>query len=102
LLVGDGRLEDGLVGGVQPVDRRLLLVLDAAGARGKRQQLVVLGHPRKVVREVPDLVLDAVHENDAGPRIRIDVELVVRLLDDLLPAPVLPFQRNARLLLGID
>ena len=50
LLVAQRRFQDRLVAGVQPVDRRLLLVLNAAGPCEQGLELQVVGHPREAVR----------------------------------------------------
>ena len=85
LLVADGRLERRLVGGQQPVHLLLLARLDAAHERQLAAQVVVLAIAVEVVAEHHGLDLDAVHEDDAGFRVRVGVELLIGARGKVFP-----------------
>ena len=101
LLVAQGGLEDGLVAWIEPVNRGLLLVVDPTRAGQKRLDLAVVGHACERMREQDALGLDAVHQDDSSPRVGFDVELVDRLLHDLLPGAVLLVERDSLLVPGV-
>jgi hypothetical protein len=93
LLIPDRRFEWRLIGGQQPVDQRLLMLLLAPdpGQRG----LQVLVHAGAGMAETNGLRFDAVHENDAHPRKGIDVQFADRLLHHILPGKVLLVDRRS-------
>jgi hypothetical protein len=77
LLEADRRLQHALVRGIEPVDGVLLLVLDAPDGGQPALQGGVVADARKAVREHARLVLDAVHEDHAAARERVDLLFAV-------------------------
>ena len=102
LLVTDRRLQRRLVTRIQTVDGPLLLLLDPARHREGALDLDVVGMPRELVPEDDRFDLDPVHQDHAATRVRVDVELVVRLRVELAPASELLLDRNAALFERIE
>src|SRR6185437_3391875 len=93
LLIADRRLERGVVRAEEPVDHRLLVLLDASyGSEGLAQ---LRGHPRRIVAEAQRFGLYPVHENDADAREGVIVELADRFADQLAPREPLPLERRS-------
>jgi hypothetical protein len=93
LLEADGGLEHGLVGRIQPIDQRLLVMVDAAHERQLPPQVRV--HARAQVREPNGLVLEPVHEDHAHAGEGIVVELSVGLGDHFTPGEDLILDRRS-------
>jgi hypothetical protein len=62
LLITDGRFQRRLIGGIEPVHDRLLVLLDTPDL-GQRN-LQVLVHPRARMPEAHRFRFDAIHQND--------------------------------------
>ena len=92
LLVADGGLERRLIGGDEPVDQRLLVLLDAPDARERRLQVAV--HARAACAEAHRLRLDAVHQDHAHARERVVVELADGRPRHLAPGEHLAIERH--------
>jgi hypothetical protein len=90
LFVADGGLQRGLIGRVEPVDQRHLMLLRTAQA--SQVVLEVPIHARAHMAEAQLIGLDAVHEDHAYARKGIVVELAVRGLNQLLPRESLLFE----------
>ncbi len=100
LLEADRRLERRLVGGVQPVDQRLLVLLDPPDLAERELQVAV--HPRADVLEAQRLGLDPVHQDHADAGEGVVVELAVGRLDELAPVELLPLERRAPVLEKVE
>ena len=100
LLESDGRLQRRLVGRVQPVDQRLLVLLHPAHESERTLKLLV--HARAGVAEAERLALDAVHEDHSNPRERIRIELAVCRTGEIPPGESLAVERHALLLHDVE
>lgn len=86
MLVAYGGLHNRLVGGIEPVDRFLMLGVGPPYHGQLSLDLIVGDHPIHGMRSQNGIVLYAIHQYDPGPGVSIHGVLVVRLLDPLIPA----------------
>jgi hypothetical protein len=81
-----------LIGRQQPVDHRLLVLLDAPNACERQLQRLI--HAGARVAEAIGFRFDSVHQNDADTREGVVVELANRCLHEIAPGEDLTVERR--------
>jgi hypothetical protein len=93
LLEANCRLKSRLIGWVEPVHHRLLVLFHAANARQVGLELAI--HTSTGMAETKRLRFNAIHEDHAYPCERVVIQFAVRRTRHLSPRERLFFKRNA-------